>query len=135
MNFLSALYTRLSANISLVSGRVYPLLAKQGTAKPYIVYQIISAERVHSDDGPAHNTMPRVQIDCYGQTYEQARSVFEAVRVDLDGFSGPLETADSPPEIVNVQAIELMSESDFIEEEGDKRIYRVSADFWVMYPE
>jgi hypothetical protein len=120
---------------ALISNRLFPLLAKQGTAFPYAVYSVISAERVHSDDGPALNAMPRVQIDCYGRTYGQAREVFEAMRTALDGFSGFFETNDSPPEQVNIQAVELLNESDFIEEEGDKRIFRVSADFWIMFDE
>ncbi len=71
---------------AIVSARVYPMTAPQGTALPYIVYQQISAVRDHTMDGPSGYTDSRYQLTCWAVSYKLGKQLFEAVRKFFDGF-------------------------------------------------
>lgn len=73
---------------SLASSRIYPLVAPQGSAKPYVTYQKVAATRPLHLGG--HNGQVRAvfQVDSWAQSSDGARSLADVVRVVLDNYSG-----------------------------------------------
>ncbi|MCE9553423.1 MAG: DUF3168 domain-containing protein [Planctomycetes bacterium] len=73
---------------ALVGTRISPAIAGQAGARPNIVYQRISGKEQYSQDG--HEDIPeaRIQIDCYGNTYAQAKAAGERVIALLSGHRG-----------------------------------------------
>jgi hypothetical protein len=126
-----ASYLEAHALVSpLVGSRVYPEVLPQRPTYPAIVYQRVTTARVRSFDGPSGLARPRIQLDCYGSTYAQAKAVAAAVRLALDH-----KTFDAG--LVHVQGAFLEDERDVRESEGrdvdDER--RVSMDFFVWHEE
>lgn len=62
--------------------------AAQGAALPYIVLHVIGDNEEHTYKGPDGLSQGRVQADCYGATYAQAKLLSRAVRAALDGYRG-----------------------------------------------
>lgn len=67
--------------------KVYPIVAPQGTNMPYAVVNTISPTREHSKDERGVST-PRVQVDHYGNTAEQAEELAELCLNVLDHYKG-----------------------------------------------
>lgn len=65
--------------------RVHWLQAPQGVAKPYVTLQRISGLRDTPMDGPSGIVESRVQIDCYGLKYGDAKAVARAIEALLSG--------------------------------------------------
>lgn len=62
--------------------------AGQTVTPPYAVLNVITGLRDTTHDGPSGLKMGRVQIDCYGTTPLQARTLARAVEAKLNGFKG-----------------------------------------------
>lgn len=122
------------------SARIYPVLAPQDTASPYVTYQVIDSPQLHTlDPGPAGLSHPRVQIDCYAQGmggYAQVQALSEAIKgtessIKLNGYRGTLGG-------VTVQGAHLTSEQDIFEppqDASDEGWHRVSMDFTIWLEE
>lgn len=122
----NVIYARLSGAAgftALCSTRVTPIEAKQDQQRPFVTYQQVSGPRIRSTAGASGGAMPRVQIDCWGDTYTSARAVATQVRLALDNFRG---TAGG----VTVRAASLESELDLIDTEVEPKLFRVSLDFF-----
>jgi hypothetical protein len=135
-----ALVARLLAQnaiTTLVGTRIYPLLAPQGAAAPYLIYQRISGERVRNFDESNQSAQPRIQIDAYAETYTVARQLAAAVRAALHGFAGTVSDSESPARFspVRIQASALIDDRDLIDETANPKLYRRSADYLVMHVE
>ncbi|WUR15710.1 DUF3168 domain-containing protein [[Empedobacter] haloabium] len=70
----------------LVGGRVYPGIAKEGTAVPYITYQDIGGDAVNFVD----RTLPskanaRVQVNVYSKTRAEAKAIARQAENALRG--------------------------------------------------
>ncbi len=76
----------ISAIIGSSPSRLYPLIAPQDAALPYMVFQQISGVRDYTMDGPTGYVDARYQITCWAATYDAAKRLFEAVRIFFDGF-------------------------------------------------
>lgn len=85
----------------LVRNRVYPAKSPQrrsttsttdAGAFPHVTVTRISTDRIRTNDGQTGLCQVRLQIDCWGLTYEDAKTVAEKVRVSsnnaqrIDGF-------------------------------------------------
>ena len=106
----------------LVSTRVFPELADQEQAAPYIVYNIRSNDPSDVQGGPSALDTASVEVNCYAPTYAGAIELSDAVRTCLDRRSGTYSG-------VNVQSIQYITEvMDFDE---PQRLYRVMADYEV----
>lgn len=106
----------------LVSTRVFPELADQEQAAPYIVYNIRSNAPSDVQGGPSALDTASVEVNCYAPTYAVAIELSDAVRTCLDRRSGTYSG-------VNVQSIQYITEvMDFDE---PQRLYRVMADYEV----
>jgi hypothetical protein len=77
-----------TAVTSLVSSRIYPVLAPASASLPFVTWRRSGIQREQTLGGPMG--MPRVSVEysIYGTTYEEARQVADAMRLVLDGYGG-----------------------------------------------
>jgi hypothetical protein len=77
-----------TAVTSLVSSRIYPVLAPASASLPFVTWRRSGISREQTLRGPMG--VPRVSVEfaIYGSTYEQARDVADAMRLVLDGYGG-----------------------------------------------
>jgi hypothetical protein len=85
---LSSAIVRSPEAALLIGQRVYPVLAPASATLPFITWRRAGIQREQTLARPAG--MPRVTIEfsVYGTTYEEARTVADAVRSVLDGYGG-----------------------------------------------
>jgi len=124
------LYTHLINNStvnSIVGDRVYPLRLEQGYTLPAISYQRISGDRAKDISGSIGHAQPRIQVDCWTNSYGKLKDLSEAVRQALDRFQGDLGGGSY------VQHVSLEGETETYEEETE--IQRVSLDFVIYHSE
>ena len=129
-----ALYSFLmdDLNISSIVGgaRIYPVKLLQGVIDPSIVYNRISGQGDHHSEGPSGLTRPRIQIDCYATTHDQAVSLADKVKTRLDGYKGVMGLGQTA---VNVQGVFFDSDRDDFD--PDQKLYRVSRDYIIWFEE
>ena len=113
---------------ALVGTRVYPGVRPQATALPAIVFNMISANPSYSDDGEDGIAEARVQLDCWGATYTDAKKAARAVKAALSAFGGTVNG-------VRFRYITLDLEHDIQETGANSESYpfRTSLDFIVVY--
>lgn len=132
MQIESALYNHLANNASIVAKvgtRIYPVKLPQGVELPAITYQRISGVREHNIAGPSGRARPRIQIDCWAESYSEAKSVADTVRLVLDGHKGNFGHGDNTME--DVGGIRFLGDNDIWEEGAE--INRVSMDFSIPH--
>lgn len=89
---------------------------------PAIVLTLVSGGEGLTLDGPDGLAEARVQVDCYGATFAQARAVADAVRARLHGYSGGA-----------IQLIDLALERAATDAAAVDRPTRRSLDFRVIW--
>lgn len=85
----SQVYSLLKNNATLntlISGRIYPLVAPQNVSYPYMTYQVVSGIRMQCLKGNIYQGNFRFQIDVWGKTYSNVKAISEAVKDCLVGF-------------------------------------------------
>lgn len=90
-NIDTALYTRLSnfaGLIALTSTRIYPGLAPQDCAYPFVVYEQLSGVRDYVMGNQSGLVSSAFKLDSWGETRSSARSVAEQVRLALSNWHG-----------------------------------------------
>jgi len=118
-----AIYYLLSNNdglSALVGTRVFPEIAEQNTALPYVVYTIRSNEPSDTQRGPSELDTASVEVNCFAETYQTAIAISVAVRAAIDRAKGTYSG-------VNVQSIQYLSEVMGFDEM--RRVYFVTADY------
>lgn len=75
-----------SAVSALVGTRIYPLMAPQNVANPYITYQVINDNSNQCLGGSVYQNDTRFQIDCWSTKYSEVKAIKEAVESALIGF-------------------------------------------------
>ena len=116
---------------SLVSSRIYPVVAPATAAVPYITWRRTGIERQHSLSGPIGTPVVTVEFSLYGATYEAARSLADKTRLVLDGYGGTVDN-------VEVKHVELQNEfDDFVQLSGGDLppVYQVTQTFTVLWQE
>lgn len=101
---------------ALTSSRVYPVLLPQQAAFPCVTYQRISGGRIYSLQGYANLQRSRIQVDCWGTSYGDAKNLYYQVKEAM-------ETAGT------LKAILITRPDDMYDD--DSGIHRVSCDFSV----
>ena len=94
MTHLQAVRDALLADVvmsALVGTRIYPSIAPQGVARPFIILRLISAVPHHTHDGAPSDLLEaaRVQVDCYGPEYATVHALASKVDDVLGALSGP----------------------------------------------
>jgi hypothetical protein len=94
-----------TAVTTLVSTRIYPVLAPSSASLPFVTWRRTGIQREQTLGSPMG--MPRVTLEyqIYGVTYDQTREVADAMRVVLDGYGGQSENTV-------VDQVSLENESD-----------------------
>ena len=109
MSVESALYSKLAGTAAInaiigsgASVRLYPAVAPASTERPYITYQVISTRRSRHFAGVSGTQVDfaRVQIDVWAASSLSRRTLAQAVRAALDGFSGSMGS-----ELLNVRRV------------------------------
>lgn len=77
-----------SAVTAIVSTKIYPVQAPQGTVAPFLVYGVISSIPTNTKDRISEIDTMRVQVDCYQKTYQDCETLASAVRLALDNATG-----------------------------------------------
>lgn len=75
-----------------VGERISPVVLRQETALPSLVYRRLDSDPEYTLAGRAGWRTARVQVACWAQEYAEARTLAEAVRNALDAYS---ETSDT----------------------------------------
>jgi len=90
MSIEETLFTRLSTHaglIALVGARIYPLVAPEGVAKPFVIYQRISTGGPHTMGTDPPLESPRFQVSAYGDTYSSAKTVAVQILAALQDYT------------------------------------------------
>ena len=117
-----------AAVAALVAGRVYPKILPQSPTVPAVTYQRISRVGVADTlDAPGSLARPRVQVDSWGSTGDQAEALGETVREAINGFRGNVSGGASVQRI----ALETVRE----EYDDEVKLHRHSADYYVWHEE
>jgi len=77
-----------TAVTSLVSARIYPVLAPATASLPFVTWRRVAIRRQQTLGGPSGMPVTSVEYSIFGTTYEQAREVADAMRSVLDGYGG-----------------------------------------------
>ena len=72
---------------SLVSGKAYPLIAKQGAAAPYIVYSNVSSVPDAAMCGSTRDSERLFQVDCYHDNHKDLCTLRESTLAALSASS------------------------------------------------
>lgn len=118
-----------SAANALLGGRVYPLLAPQGTAFPCVVVNTSGVTPENTKNGPALLDNVRVQVDAYAPTYAAANDTAEAVRVAMDYYRGMVSYQSV---LYPVDSMFYVSQTDMMETE--REVYRVMCEYKMRIP-
>lgn len=107
------LYTMLAGNSPQTSAgsRIYPRLP-QGVTFPAVRYQRIVTNRNQSLDATVGVTGAMVQVDCFANSYSEAKTLADEVRSILHGYTGTWGT-------LTARMVDLQSEQDAYEQDGD----------------
>jgi len=117
MNIGKAIYGILSGTTAvtdIVGTKIFPEIAEQETAVPFVVYQVQSVQPEDTHDGPSKLDEVRVEVLCYDDAYNGAADLAVAVRGALDRVKGTYNG-------VNVESVQF-NDVDF-EIEYDPRRY------------
>jgi len=117
MNVGKAVYGILSSTSAvtdIVSTNIFPEIAEQETATPFIVYQLQGVSPEDTHDGPSKLDEVRMEIICFSDSYNGAADLADKVRGALDRVSGTYNG-------VNVESVQFNNVD--IEIEYDPRRY------------
>lgn len=100
-----AIYSILTSNSAvnaLVSGRVYPQIAAQGAAFPFVVYLLTNVGPSDTKSGVSTLDEVRYDIVVAAETYAAAADLTEKVRTAIDRYSGTVAG-------VNIDSVQFQS--------------------------
>jgi hypothetical protein len=114
------LLTNATGVTDIVSTRVYPEVAQQDAALPYIVYNVTNNEPTDTKPEPSKLDTAQVEVNIYSDSYTEAIDLAVAVRAALDRVKGTYNG-------VNVQSIQYLNE--IIDFDEPQRAYNITADY------
>jgi hypothetical protein len=116
---------------TLVSSRVYPVLAPATSSLPFVVWRRSGITREQTLGLPMGVPKVTVEYEVYGATYESARTVADTMRRILDGYGGTVNNTE-------VKHVSLENESDgFVLLQGDQAppAYSVTQQYDILWQE
>jgi len=93
MSIETTLYTALSTTsgvTNLVSTRIYPQVAPDSAAVPYVTYQVIAGAPYNKLAGAPDSERKIIQVNCISNSYANAKAIAEAVKAALNVSIGYL---------------------------------------------
>lgn len=115
----AVIYARLEGQTT-AGQNVFPLLLPEGPTLPAVTYQQISSVQLHQMGASAPLYRVRVQVDVWGQTYAQARTLANEVAGQLNRYRGAVGTT---------QVIDVLAENELETYEMDADLRRVTQDY------
>tara|TARA_R100000656_G_scaffold9565_1_gene10383 strand:- start:380 stop:781 length:402 start_codon:yes stop_codon:yes gene_type:complete len=108
---------------TLIEDRIYPNVAKQTSAFPFVIYQVTGDSPTDTKDGVSPLDENAILVMCYSQTYTEVSDLANQVRKALDRVDGTYEG-------VIVQGIQYLSyNEDFDVKDDDDGVYVKSLNF------
>jgi hypothetical protein len=127
----SGLYELLKG---LAGGRVFFLVAKQNETTPFIIIQTVSSDRWRDINDPSGMAQATVQIDCYADTFMDAKQLSGQIEAILDGYRGTVSYgATSPQSTVRIAGASLQNEFDTLDQTAAPRLFRNLSTYLVTY--
>lgn len=121
-----AIYNILTTNVdvgSMVSRRVFPNVAKNGTEFPFIIYDVESESPTQDKDGVSTLDEDFVMVSCYSKTYSEASDLAQKIRTALDRKTGTFGG-------IEIQSIQYNGYNDLFDDNtSDEGVYRKALDF------
>jgi hypothetical protein len=93
---------------------IFPEQLPEGASLPALVYGVVGEQRVHSTQGTNRLAMKRVQIDCYGRHYADAKQLQAAVKECLLDFRGTLSEGTIVNGILQVGEMDTFEYAPFL---------------------
>jgi len=93
MSIETTLYATINddaAVTALVADRIYPMIAPDGAATPYVTYQVIATEAHNIINGAPGTERKVIQVNCISNTYANAKAIAEAVKAAINSSIGYL---------------------------------------------
>lgn len=106
----------LVANATDAKDRVYPQVAPDGVARPFIVYQRITVNSENVLSGRSGLINSRLQVDVYASTYAQAQQIAATVNTLMNSWS--------------IQNVLILAQDIF---ESDVKLHRVMTDYSIWH--
>lgn len=72
----------------LIGFRVFPVVAPVSAQLPFVLYQRAQIERTQTLATPLGLPRLSLEVSAYAATYEEVREVADAMRANLDGWTG-----------------------------------------------
>ena len=123
-------YVKADATLlALLSGRVYPLLAPEQAALPFVVYAEIEYRAEHHMGNVTGLVQTFWQWDCYADRHARARDVAFALTSALDHLTGSVGGLD-------IRCIFVRDRRSSLEDDaagGQMQVFRVSLDTEIWY--
>jgi len=88
--FETGLVSFLKAGNTSAADRVYPQTLPQGAALPALVYFSVNTPVDYTQQGESAIQTGRYQVECWGETYQDAKTLAEETRQMLSGFQGAM---------------------------------------------
>tara|TARA_R110000744_G_scaffold282777_2_gene394394 strand:- start:2217 stop:2627 length:411 start_codon:yes stop_codon:yes gene_type:complete len=127
MEIGKAIYNILSNNVSItgaVGTRIFPNVAPQTTALPFIIYDVNGVQPNDTKDGVSTLDTNDVMISCYSETYSEASRIAQYIRVAMDRIPEGSYGGEQ------IQSSQFQSYNDIFDNtSGDAGIYRKALDF------
>lgn len=130
MTIEEAIYSHLTAETTmtdLVSTRIYPRQLPQNPTYPAVTYRRVSTSLDHLHGSATNLPFPRFQFNCYATSYGDTKTVANALKSVLDGFSGTFGGS------IAVGAILSLNEVDGFDPIAEVPV--TSVDFVIIYQE
>lgn len=108
---------------SLVGSRIRPVERPQTDALPGVTIQRIDGVRDYHFSGPSGFVSSRIQIDCWGKSYSEAKQISRAIVRILSGIRAPFQGGF------------VVDESDNSEQADTHRVFRTRLDFQLFHNE
>lgn len=110
---------------------LWPMLAPEECAVPYVVYQQVSGEPLQTSyQGTGALQTTRWRFTCYGSNYKQAKTTAKVIRAVLLGLNGSLPGASSKTQ---VEGSWLKMEADDSEPIPHGTLYATHLDFEINF--
>ena len=106
------------------ASRIYPELAKEGVAMPYIVYSVVSNSPSDTKDGTPIDEA-QCEIFSVGQSYQACNNLADKVRAALDRKG--VTVSDASAGDITVQSIQYTNE--ITEVSADRKTYIAVQDY------
>jgi hypothetical protein len=111
---------------ALTGDRIYPGIAPEGAAVPYVTYRRVSGPREHAMGHDPGLASPRFQVDAWDDDYDGARAVADEVIDALQDWSGTVGTV-----VVNRSILE--GDQDNYDAETER--WQIAVDFIIWHRE